>query len=72
MGSNLQGFNGSNSNLWGYIELFVTFEEETTSRQVKVWFLVIDCTSLYNYIIGRQTLAELTAISSTVHLKMKF
>ena len=49
----------------------VTFSEDTATRQVKVRFLVIDSTSLYNCIIGRPTLAELTTVPSTVHLKMK-
>ena len=72
MGSDLQGFNGSTSKPWGYVELMVTFSEGTATRQVKVRFLVIDCPSLYNCILGRPTLAELTAVPSTVHLKMKF
>ena len=50
----------------------VTFGEDIVSRQVKVRFLVIDCPSLYNCILGRPTLAEMTAVPSTVHLKMKF
>ena len=54
------------------MELMVTFGEDTATRKVKVRFLVIDCPSLYNCILGRPTLAELTAVPSTVHLKMKF
>ena len=50
----------------------VTFSDDTITRQVKVRFLVIDFPSLYNYILGRPTLEELTAVPSTVHLKMKF
>ena len=72
VGSDLQGFNGSTSKPWGYVELMVTFDEDTTTRQVKVRFLVIDCPSLYNCILGRPTLEELNAVPSTVHLKMKF
>ena len=72
MGSDLQGFNDSISKPWGYMELLVTFGEDTTTRQVKVHFLVIDCPSLYNCILGRLTLAKLTVVPSTVHLKMKF
>ncbi|MCI51415.1 hypothetical protein A2U01_0072659, partial [Trifolium medium] len=33
---------------------------------------VVDCPSLYNCIIGRTTLAGLFAVSSTIHLKMKY
>ena len=56
----------------GYVELMVTFGEDTATRKVKVRFLVIDCPSLYNCILGRPTLAELTVVPSTVHPKMKF
>ncbi|XP_058760032.1 uncharacterized protein LOC131633330 [Vicia villosa] len=72
VGSDLQGFNGTTTKLWGYVELIVTFGEGEASRQVKTRFLVIDCKTLFNYIIGRPTLAELTAVPSTVDLKMKF
>ncbi|MCI45243.1 hypothetical protein A2U01_0066482, partial [Trifolium medium] len=41
-------------------------------KSVKVQLMVVDCPSLYNCIIGRTTLAELYALSSTVHLKMKY
>src|SRR3954469_11348628 len=71
-GSDLQGFNGTTTKPWGYVELLVSFGEGEASRQVKTPFLVIDCKTLYNCIIGRPTLAELTAVPSTVHLKMKF
>ncbi|XP_058733521.1 uncharacterized protein LOC131605145 [Vicia villosa] len=72
VGFDLQGFNGATTKPWGYVELIVTFGEGEASRQVKTRFLVIDCKTLYNCIIGRPTLAELTAVPSTVHLKMKF
>ncbi|XP_058760264.1 uncharacterized protein LOC131633581 [Vicia villosa] len=72
VGSDLQGFNGITTKPWGYVELLVSFGEGEASRQVKTRFLVIDCKTLYNCIIGRPTLAELTAVPSTVHLKMKF
>ena len=32
VGSDLQGFNGSTSKPWGYVELFVTFREETVAQ----------------------------------------
>lgn len=47
MGSDLQGFNGSVTKSWGFMELFVTFGEEETSRTIKVQFVVVDCPSLY-------------------------
>ncbi|XP_058767845.1 uncharacterized protein LOC131641557 [Vicia villosa] len=72
VGSDLYGFNGTTTKPLGYVELIVTFREEEASRQVKTRFLVIDYKTLYNCIIGRPTLAELTAVPSTAHLKMKF
>ncbi|XP_058761332.1 uncharacterized protein LOC131634722 [Vicia villosa] len=72
VGSDLKGFNRTTTKAWGYVELIATFGEGETSRQVKTRFLVIDCKTLYNCIIGRPTLAKLTAVPSTVHLKMKF
>ena len=35
-------------------------------------FLVINYLSLYNYIMGRPTQAEMIVVPSMVHLKMKF
>ncbi|GAU49214.1 hypothetical protein TSUD_369830 [Trifolium subterraneum] len=102
VGSDLQGFNGSTTKPWGYVDLIVTFGENKAMKSVKVkflksttkpWgyvdlivtfgenkamksvkvkFLVVDCPSLYNCIIGRPTLAELFAVSSTIHLKLKY
>ncbi|GAU10283.1 hypothetical protein TSUD_418870, partial [Trifolium subterraneum] len=72
VGSDLQGFNGSTTKPWGYVNLIVTFGENKAMKSVKVKFLVVDCPSLYNCIIGRPTLAELFAVSSTIHLKLKY
>ena len=35
-------------------------------------FLVVDCSSLYNAIIGRSTLNSWKAVTSTYHLSVKF
>ncbi|GAU43325.1 hypothetical protein TSUD_390240 [Trifolium subterraneum] len=72
VGSDLQGLNGSTTKPWGYVDLIVTFGENKAMKSVKVKFLVVDCPSLYNCIIGRPTLAELFAVSSTIHLKLKY
>ncbi|GAU37149.1 hypothetical protein TSUD_293060 [Trifolium subterraneum] len=72
VGSDLQGFNGSTTKPWGYVDLIVTFGENKAIKSVKVKFLVVDCPSLYNCIIGLPTLAELFAVSSTIHLKLKY
>ncbi|KAK2443631.1 hypothetical protein QL285_014717 [Trifolium repens] len=72
LGSDLQGFNSSISKPWGYVDLHVRFGQREESKQVRVKFLVVDCPSLYQCIIGRTTLADLVAVPSTVHLKMKY
>ncbi|GAU40689.1 hypothetical protein TSUD_88350 [Trifolium subterraneum] len=72
VGSDLQGFNGSTTKPWGYVDLIVTFGENKAMKSVKVKFLVVDCPSLYNCITGRPTLAKLFAVSSTIHLKLKY
>ena len=35
-------------------------------------FLVVDCSSAYNAILGRPTLNSWKAVTSTYHLKIKF
>ena len=71
VGSDLQGFYGASTRPWGYLDLIVTFGAGETARSIKCQFLVVDCPSLYQCIFGRPTLAELIAVPSTVHLKMK-
>jgi hypothetical protein len=50
----------------------VTFEEGYAMRTEKVQFLVMDCKSLYNCIIGRPTMVELVVVFLVVHLKVKY
>ncbi|MCI42049.1 hypothetical protein A2U01_0063284, partial [Trifolium medium] len=71
VGADLQGFNGSTTKPWGYVDLIVTFGDKAM-KSVKVQVLAVDCPSLYNCIISRTTLVELFAVSSTIHLKMKY
>ncbi|XP_057502674.1 uncharacterized protein LOC130786378 [Actinidia eriantha] len=56
----------------GWIKLPVTLETEP--HQTTIWqdFIVVDCPSPYNAILGRPTLGGTRAITSTYHLKMKF
>jgi len=72
VGNELYGFNGSSTRTWGYVGLMVTFGEKEAKKTVKIPFLVIDCPSLYNCIIGRTELAQLGAACSTSHLKLKY
>jgi len=61
IGNELYGFNGSLTQPWRYVELLVTFGEKEAKKTIKISFLVIDCPSLYNCIIGRTGLAQLGA-----------
>jgi hypothetical protein len=72
VGSDLQGFNGATTKPWGYVDLVVTFGEGEAARSVKIQFLVVDCPSLYQCILGREAMANLLAVPSTAHLKMKY
>jgi len=72
VGGELYGFNGSFTQPWGYVKLLVTFGEGEAKKTTTVPFLVIDCPSLYNCIIGRTGLAQLGAACSTAHLKLKY
>jgi hypothetical protein len=69
---NLIGFTGDTISPKGYVKLKVTFSGRDGSRSVEVKFLVVDCPSVYNAIIGRQILNALGAVVSTLHMAMKF
>ncbi|CAJ2654250.1 unnamed protein product [Trifolium pratense] len=71
-GSDLSGFNGATTKPWGYVDLLVTVGSEETAKTIKVKFLVVDCPSLYQCILGRPAIADLMAVPSTAHLKMKY
>ncbi|XP_058732729.1 uncharacterized protein LOC131604300 [Vicia villosa] len=72
VGSDLQGFNGTVTKPWGFVELIVTIGSAEIARAIKVQFLVIDCPSIYQCNLGRLMLAELFVVPSTVHLKLKY
>ena len=52
------------------IPIVVGSYPQQITREVN--FLVVDCTSSYNAIIGRPTLNSWKAITSTYHLSVKF
>ena len=56
----------------GWIKLPITLETEP--HQTIAWkdFIVVDCPSPYNAILGRPTLGGIKAITSIYHLIMKF
>ncbi|GFS34945.1 hypothetical protein Acr_00g0036910 [Actinidia rufa] len=68
----LIGFGGNTTHPLGWINLPITLETEP--QQTTVWqdFIVVDCPSPYNAILGRPTLGGIKAIISTYHLKVKF
>ena len=56
----------------GYVDLKVLFGQKLGTKAVMTRFIVVDCPSAYNTILGRPTLNHLGAIVSIVHLAMKF
>uniref|UniRef100_A0A2N9JBP4 Reverse transcriptase domain-containing protein n=1 Tax=Fagus sylvatica TaxID=28930 RepID=A0A2N9JBP4_FAGSY len=64
----LVGFTGDKVKPLGVVSLII--EAGTYPKQVRtsVEFLVVDCPSAYNVIIGRPTLNKLRAVTSTYHL----
>ena len=56
----------------GTITLLVVVREYTQQVTRNVNFLVVDCLSSYNAIIGRSTLNSWKAVTSTYHLSIKF
>ncbi|GFZ14654.1 hypothetical protein Acr_24g0008440 [Actinidia rufa] len=65
----LIGFGGNTTHPLGWINLPITLGTEP--HQTTVWqdFIVVDCPSPYNAILGRPTLGGIKAITSTYHLK---
>ncbi|GFZ06814.1 hypothetical protein Acr_18g0009840 [Actinidia rufa] len=68
----LIGFGGNTTHPLGWINLPITLGTEP--HQITIWqdFIVVDCPSPYNAILGRSTLGGIKAITSTYHLKLKF
>uniref|UniRef100_A0A2N9GP36 RNase H type-1 domain-containing protein n=1 Tax=Fagus sylvatica TaxID=28930 RepID=A0A2N9GP36_FAGSY len=68
----LVGFTGDKVKPLGVVSLII--EAGTYPKQVRtaVEFLVVDCPSAYNVIIGRPTLNKLRAVTSTYHLLVQF
>ncbi|GMN29812.1 hypothetical protein TIFTF001_041366 [Ficus carica] len=64
----LTGFNEESTTDIGKIKLhvFAAGENKMTS------FLVLDCPSAYNIILGRQWIHAIKAVSSTYHQRIKF
>jgi hypothetical protein len=56
----------------GYVDLACAFKSGPGRCSIPVKFLVVDCMSAYNAILGRPTLNALGVAVSTLHLEMKF
>ena len=70
--SPLVGFGGMKVQPVGTISLPVVVGTYLQQITKNVNFLVVDCSSSYNAIIGRPTLNSWKAITSTYHLSIKF
>ena len=70
--SPLVGFGGIKIQLVGTISLPVVVGAYPQQTTKSVNFLVVDCSSSYNAIIGRPTLNSWKAVISTYHLSVKF
>ena len=70
--SPLVGFRGMKGQPVGTITLPVVVGAYPQQVTKNVNFLVVDCSSSYNAIIGRLTLNSWKAVMSTYHLSVKF
>ena len=68
----LVGFGGTRVLPLGAITLSVTVGDYPQQITRDVTFLVVDCSSAYNGILGRPTLNSWKAAISTYHLMIKF
>ncbi|XP_057426237.1 uncharacterized protein LOC130719638 [Lotus japonicus] len=68
----LVGFSGEKVFVRGYVELSTVFGEGKNEKAFAIKFLVVQCTSPYNVLIGRPSLNKMGAIISTRHLTVKY
>ncbi|XP_072076839.1 uncharacterized protein [Arachis hypogaea] len=71
-GGDLVGFSGERVLIIGSVWLQTTLGEHPLSKTCDIQYLVVDCFSPYNIILGRPFLNKFGAIVSTVHLCVKF
>ncbi|XP_016185471.1 uncharacterized protein LOC107627125 [Arachis ipaensis] len=69
---NLVGFSGERVPVLGSVWLQTTLGEQPLFKTQDIQYLVVDCFSPYNLILGRPFLNRFAAIMSTVHLCVKF
>ncbi|XP_072077872.1 uncharacterized protein [Arachis hypogaea] len=68
----LVGFSGERVPVMGSVWLQATLGEFPSSKTSDIQYLVVDCFSPYNLILGRPFLNRFGAIVSTIHLCVKF
>ncbi|XP_072061966.1 uncharacterized protein [Arachis hypogaea] len=68
----LVGFSGERVPIKGYVWLKTTIGENPLSRTLDIQYLIVDCISPYNIILGRPALNMFRAVISTFHLYVKF
>lgn len=66
------GFTGDKIFLLGSIALSITVGLGAQQITKEVTFLVVNCPSTYNAILGRPFLNQMKTVTSTYHLMMKF
>ena len=68
----LVGFSREKVHLEGFVTLHLTLGTQPKTRIIEVDFLIVDCPSAYNVILGRPTLNKIGVVISTASLTMKF
>ena len=72
MNASFVGFEGTRVLPLGAITLSVVVGDYPQQIAKDMTFLVVDCSSAYNAILGRPTLNSWKAVTSTYHLMIKF
>ncbi|XP_057758240.1 uncharacterized protein LOC130978505 [Arachis stenosperma] len=68
----LVGFLGERVPVTGYVWVKTTLGEPPHSKTLDIQYLIVDCFSPYNIILGRPSLNTFRAMVSTIHLCVKF
>ncbi|XP_052171626.1 uncharacterized protein LOC127787603 [Diospyros lotus] len=69
---NLISFSGEQVGVRGYIDFPTSFRTAPLVKTIYIRYLVIDCQTPYNVLLGRPSLNKIGAVVSTPYLTMKF